>query len=58
MGVAVMSLCGCGYAGCFIFTEVTVIIFIEVFVGAVALISGFVFKHTYYVSHLPCLLLG
>ena len=26
------------------------IIFIEVFVGAVALISGYAFKHTYYVS--------
>ena len=32
-------------------SEVTVIIFIEVFVGAVALISGFVFKNTYYVSY-------
>lgn len=28
--------------------EVTVIIFIEVFVGAVALISGFGFKNTYF----------
>jgi len=42
--------------GVFPFTEVTVIIFIEVFVGAVALISGFGFKHTYYVSYSPQLL--
>ena len=49
---------GCGYdvtiwawlTWIFSFSEVTVIIFIEVFVGAVALISGFVFKNTYYVS--------
>ena len=32
------------------FTEVTVIIFIEVFVGVVALISGYGFKHTYFVG--------
>ena len=35
---------------CLFFSEVTVIIFIEVFVGIVALVSGFAFKHTYYVS--------
>lgn len=34
----------------YLFAEVTVIIFIEVLVGLIAIISGFGFKNTYYVS--------
>lgn len=42
----------------FSFSEVTVIIFIEVLVGIVALVSGFVFKNTYYVSKIHAFLIN
>ena len=35
-----------------IFTEVTVIIFVEVAVGIIAIIAGFGFKHTYVVGRI------